>query len=312
MEFFFNELSIHNQFKSRDDFKAAVQLFRSYRKAVTEAGFKLYIHRNILERPALGNTFRKGIQRYFERQQVRTLMNLFYKDGFFLPDDACANTEDRFICYYPKGVEEESKDITDSAIAECAFRKIAGENAGSISLEQSDFSWSPIKVSLSQSDDAIIDNDYTLHSLGQRLEGLLPPMSSWPVLLERIERLPDVTLEPYVKTRLIANPFSRNVAEGIYARAKELSEMATTTSRKQFNELFTKYATGTKARFSDSSASEKRDFKDALTFFVDDEQILCPYHGKVKRQQYRIHLVDRPAYERSARIAYIGPKLTKR
>ena len=231
---------------------------------------------------------------------------------FFLPDDACADAEDSFVCYYPEDAEEKSKDITGSALAECAFRKIAGEDAGSISLEKSKFSWSPIKVVLSQSEEAIFDNDYTLHFLGQRLEGLLPPMSSWPVLMERIEHLPNVTLEPYVKTRLITNPFSRNVAEGIYSRAKELSEMTTATSLEQFNELFAKYATGTNAKFSDSSTSEKRDFKDSLTFFVDDEQRLCPYHGKVKIQQYRIHLVDRPAYERSARVVYIGPKLTKR
>ena len=144
------------------------------------------------------------------------------------------------------------------------------------------------------------------------MDGLLPPISSWSVLLERVEHLPDVTLEPDVKTRLRTNPFSQNVAEGIYARTKELSEMATTTSLEQFNELFVKYATGAKARFSDSSLSEKRDFKNVLTFFIDDEQRLCPYHGKVKIQQYRIHLVNRPAYERSARVAYIGPKLTKK
>ena len=36
MEFFFNELSIHNQFQSIEEFKAAVQLFRRYRQAVTE------------------------------------------------------------------------------------------------------------------------------------------------------------------------------------------------------------------------------------------------------------------------------------
>lgn len=312
MEFFFNELSIHNQFQSKEKFKAAVHQFRRYREAVTEAGLRLYIHRNIFERPILGSTFRKGIQKYFKRQQVRTLMNWFSKDGFFLPDDSFADIEDRFVCYYPEGAEEENKDITESALAECAFRKIAGESAGSISLEQSEFSWSPIKVLLSESDEAIIDNDYTPHSLKQRLEGLLPQMSSWTMLLERIEHLPKVTLEPYVKVRLITNPFSQNIAEGVYSRAKELSEMATANSLEQFNELFAKYATGTKARFSDSSPSEKRDFKDVLTFHVDNKQCLCPYHGKVKIQQYRIHLVNRPAYGRSTRVVYIGPKLTKR
>jgi hypothetical protein len=312
MEFFFNELSIHNQFQSKDDFKSAVHQFRKYRKAVTEVGLRLYIHRNIFERPALGSTFRKGIQKHFKGQQIRTLMNWLSKDGFFLPDDAYADIEDQFVCYYPYDTEEGDEDITESALAECAFRKIAGEDVGSISLEKSKFSWSPIKILLSQSDEATIDNDYTFYSLRERLEVVLPLMSSWSMLLERIEHLPNVTLETYVKARLVTNPFSQNIAEGIYSRAKELSEMATATSLEQFNELFVKYATGTKARFSDSSPSEKRDFKAVLTFHVDDEKRLCPYHGKVKIQQYRIHFVDRPAYQRSARVVYIGPKLTKR
>ncbi len=313
MELFFNELSIHNQFQSKDDFKAAVHQFRMYREVVTNAGLRLYIHRNIFERPTLGITFRKGIQKYFQRQQVRTLMNWFSKDGFFLPDDACADVEDRFVCYFPDGAEEKNKDVTESALGECAFRKIAGEDTGSISLEKSKFSWSPIKIILSKSDEeALIDNDYTLYSLKERLDGLLPYMSSWPMLVERIEHLPNITLEPYVKDKLIINPFSKNIAEGIYCCAKELSEMSTAASLEQFNELFVKYATGTKARFSDSSAGEKRDFKAVLTFDVDDEQRLCPYHGKIKIQQYRIHIVDRPAYQKSIRVVYIGPKLTKR
>ncbi|MCI5161028.1 MAG: hypothetical protein D3917_03195 [Candidatus Electrothrix sp. AX5] len=313
MEFFFNELSVHNQFQSKKDFQNAVLLFRNYRKIITEAGFRMYIHRNILERSALGYTFRKGLQVCFDRQQVRTLMNWLSKDGFFLPDDACADTgKDRFICHYPEEMHKEPEDITGSALAECAFRKIAGADAGSISLEQSNFSWSPIKISLLQSDEAIIDNDYTPHSLGQRLVGYLPLMSSWSVLLERIEELPAVTIDPDVKKRLIANPFSQNVAEGIYFRAKELNEMSTATSIDRFNELFSKYATGEKARFSDSSPTEKREHKGALTFLVDDERRLCPYHGKVKIQQYRMHLASRPAFGKPARIVYIGPKLTKK
>ena len=53
-------------------------------------------------------------------------------------------------------------------------------------------------------------------------------------------------------------------------------------------------------------------FETTLTFEVDGEPRLCPYHGKVKIQQYRIHLADRPAYGRPARIVYIGHKLTKK
>lgn len=40
--------------------------------------------------------------------------------------------------------------------------------------------------------------------------------------------------------------------------------------------------------------------------------IFCPFHGKIKTPQYRIHFPWPLAREESRlRIAYIGPKLTK-
>ena len=316
MDFFFNELSIHNQFQSQDDFLAAVIQFRGYREAVTGAGFRFYIHRRILERPVFGQNFRKGIQKFCNRQQVQTLMNWLSKSGVFLPDDACAAPDDRFLCHRSEESGRRNDDVTGSALAECAFRMSLGENGCAISLEQSEYHWSPLKIFFLQSDapteEIFIENDYSLILLRQRLDGLLPPIASWPVLLERINQLPKVSIEAGVEDILLKNPFTANVAKGLYECATALSEMATAETLGQFNELFAKYATGEKARFSDSSASEKRDFKFALTFTVDGRERLCPYHGKVKMQQYRMHLVERPAFGRPARIVYIGPKLTRR
>ncbi len=313
MEFFFNELSIHDQFHSKEDFKAAIKQFREYRETIKNAGFIMYIHRGILERPVLGNNFRKEIQACFDQQQVRTLMNWFNKAGSFLPDESYADVTDRFICHHPVNLGGGSTDITDSAMAECAFRCIVDEEASSISLKQSEFAWSPIQVSLEGSDTGTtFENFYSPPSLTNRVVRLRPAVSSWDMLLNRIDQLSGVTVEPYVLKRLRVNAFAQNVAEGLYVCAEALSEMATASSLDQFNELFTKYATGRKARFSDSSTSEKDDFEGALSFEVDGEQRICPYHGKVKIQQYRIHLVDRPSYGNSIRIVYIGPKLTKK
>ena len=311
MDFFFNELSIHDQFQSRAEFKTAVSQFRKYRDAVTGADFRFYIHRNILKRRVVGNSFRSGIQACFNRQQVRTLMNWFNKDGSFLPDDAYSAAEDRFTCYFPGVSEEASRNVTGTALAECAFRKMSGENTYLTSLEPSEYNWIPIRVSMELFGDTVIENDYTEQLLTRRLARLLPAISSWPVLLDRIELLPGVILETEVMEKLRANPFARNIAEGLYVCAIALSEMATAPSLEQFNELYAKYATGMNARFSDSSAGEKRKFKENLTFKVDNEPCLCSYHGKVKIQQYRMHLEKKPVFQNPARIVYIGPKLTK-
>lgn len=311
MEFFFNELSIHNQFQSEDDFKAAVGQFRSYREDITAAGFRFYLHRNLLARPALGTSFRKGVQQCFTLQQIRTFMNWFSKDGYFLPDDSYAEMDDCFTCHFQGNEVEESRDISDSGLAECAFREMNDSEACSTSLEKSDYNWTPVRISLEDYGETDIHNHFTRHSLTACLGQLQSEISSWTILLERIAQLPEVTVESYVLNRLVANPFSANIANGLYVCAKALSEMAIAASLEEFNELFTKYCTGGKARFSDSTANEKRNFKSNLTFEVDDVKSLCPFHGKVKIQQYRLHLADRPAFERPTRIVYVGPKLTK-
>ncbi len=311
MEFFFNELSIHNQFLSQGDFKAAVGQFRSCREDITAAGFRFYLHRNLLNRPALGTSFRKGVQRCFTSQQVRALMNWFSKDGYFLPDEACTEMEDCFTCYFKGDEGIENRDVSDSGLAECAFRKLNDSAACSVSLEASEYNWTPVTVVLEGYGETDMVNYFTNHLLATCLDDLQSSISSWSVLLDRIEQLPEVSVASYVLDRLNANPFSENIANGLYVCARALSEMATAVSLDEFNELFAKYCTGGKARFSDSSNDEKERFKSDLTFDVDGEKTLCPYHGKVKIQQYRLHLAERPVFERSARVVYVGPKLTK-
>lgn len=79
--------------------------------------------------------------------------------------------------------------------------------------------------------------------------------------------------------------------------------------------LYQKHFTGDKAWFSDSSDTEKARFKNELIFkhpANPNEVLFCPWHGKVKTPQLRIHFSwpireDQPLY-----IVYVGPKITKR
>ena len=70
---------------------------------------------------------------------------------------------------------------------------------------------------------------------------------------------------------------------------------------------------GEKSWFSDSSDSEKRKFKQDLTFPHPEraqENLFCTWHGKVKTPQYRVHFSwsfgTDPVY-----VTYVGPKITK-
>ncbi|MEI7996656.1 MAG: hypothetical protein WCH01_17300 [Methylococcaceae bacterium] len=81
------------------------------------------------------------------------------------------------------------------------------------------------------------------------------------------------------------------------------------------NRLYQEHFTGDKAWFSTSSDDEKIEFKNELTFNHPnnkDEKLFCPWHGKIKTPQIRIHFsypirADKPLY-----VPYIGLKITKK
>jgi hypothetical protein len=56
--------------------------------------------------------------------------------------------------------------------------------------------------------------------------------------------------------------------------------------------LLQQHFVGEKAAFSDESDSNKNAFRNALTFVDPSDPsrpLFCPWHGKVKNQQFRIH-----------------------
>ena len=80
--------------------------------------------------------------------------------------------------------------------------------------------------------------------------------------------------------------------------------------------LYQMHFVGEKASFTDESDGNKRDFKSEMTFpdpTVSIERLFCPWHGKVKIGQYRIHFEwPRPRGQRRLKVVYIGPKITRR
>jgi hypothetical protein len=83
----------------------------------------------------------------------------------------------------------------------------------------------------------------------------------------------------------------------------------------EFAQQYRAYFAGETPCFTDSSDTEKHEFQKKLTFPHPErpgETLFCPWHGKVKVQQIRVHCSypirrDEPLY-----IVYIGPKITRR
>ena len=119
---------------------------------------------------------------------------------------------------------------------------------------------------------------------------------------------------------LEGHPFVPSAAERVRVLLHTLNEFKGCFDRDgrrnaEGHRLYENHFKGDKHWFSDSSRAEKDDFRKEMTFPNPDQPgqtLFCPWHGKVKIQQIRIHFSwpvrsDTPLY-----IAYVGPKITRR
>ena len=114
-------------------------------------------------------------------------------------------------------------------------------------------------------------------------------------------------------------PFSSYVVERVFELLRVLNEFMECrnkdgTHSNRNNELIAHHFSGGKAWFSSESDSNQRNFKQDLTFPDPDrpgQKIFCPWHGKIKTPQYRIHFEWPMKSSPKLRVLYIGPKITK-
>ena len=81
------------------------------------------------------------------------------------------------------------------------------------------------------------------------------------------------------------------------------------------HEIYRTYFTGGNALFSDSSDTEKLDFRSELTFRHPDQpgrSLFCPWHGKVRHLELRMHYTWSGRSGEPLYVVYVGPKITKR
>lgn len=315
-DFFFNELSIHNQFQDDNSFLIFLNYFGACRNSITNQNHKFFIHREISKRVVCGIPLAKAIREKCSPDQKRLFMNWIDRSGIFLPDEQQYRDTDSFY--------HNNTDISGSALAECAYRRLLDQETSAISYTPSAYPDRYIEVSLKcdqEEHKVILENDRNLQELNGRLTTLLPPLSSWAMLFERAKAIPHIRIMGYVMDRLNSHPFNENLADAILQRIRALGDMMACElgpdgqPSKKFHEQFCKYCTKKgNSWFSDSSSTEKGNkfFKEKLTFSVNEKQVECFYHAKIKMREFRIHMDSIPFPQRTVSIVYIGPKITKR
>ena len=319
MEFFANEMSIHQQFNDLPTFQDAVGRLMAMRSVARRFGLDVYSHRALLDvEPVPGVWMQQAVQGLASNER-RALMSWLTHQGPFWDDIRRHDADDWLEC--------RGEIVTDSAVGEAAYRTMHGVECALISATPSDWDYSPVEVTLSRETEGLDDRNATLDNwrggaaLKEWLLNASPSIRSWADLGElsrtRFTRLTfaDRCFEP-----LAGVPFARSAADRMVFLLSALDSFArefdaSGSRTPEGSRIYREYFSGEEALFSDSSVTEKRNFRARLTFPRPErpgESMFCTWHGKVSHMTLRLHFswpvrADEPVY-----VVYAGPKLTKR
>ena len=318
MELLFNELSIHGQFPDLATFRAAVSRVMAIRALLRRFGRDLYCHRNVVNRQATRDATIPQAIHALDRESRGALMAWLTRRGPFWEDGREHSGEDYLDC-----VQWEERIVTDTAVGEAAYGRLHGRDRGLVSMTPSSWRFSPVSVNWHEGGNVSsidVRNYWGADALEAELGDLTPPLGSWPDLESAARSsCPGLVFALDSFGPLLGHPFHLGVAERLLMRLIVLNKLRDAFDERgertpEGHRLYQEHFTGDKAWFSDSSATEKRDFRAELTFpnpSRPGESLFCTWHGKVKTPQLRFHFswpirATEPLY-----VVYVGPKITK-
>jgi hypothetical protein len=215
--------------------------------------------------------------------------------------------------------------VTETAVAEaaiCISREIMREL---VSFSPSNWLITPIVVDWVREDggrkQVRVPNHWTLDSVKASLDDHPVDIDSWAGLEAHLRQSCNrLTFSDGAFERLHGHPYVVAASARIRFLLNILNEFKGCFSEDgertlEGHRLFECFFTGETGAFSDSSSSEKRDFREELTFHhpaQPGQHLFCPWHGKVQTPPYRIHFswpitLNNPLY-----VVHVGPKITRR
>lgn len=317
MEVLLNELSLHGQFTNVLAFQTAIETVMAARSKMRQFGSELRCHRNLTQAQVTHELSLQQIVSQLDRNKRGALMLWLTKDGPFWEDSRQHEIDD--------WLESQDQIITDTALGESAYRYFNGSDYQTFSFEPSNWKINPITVNWHRNNSEIVDiyiiNHWDVNSLEIALQATAPPITSWQHLAKDMPNCcPNLTFSQDSFSYLYSHPFVDSAAKQIVERLKVLDKFKNCFDTQgqrtnESNHLYQNHFMGDKAWFSDSSEGEKIEFKNELTFKHPNnknEKLFCPWHGKIKTPQIRIHFsypirADEPLY-----VPYIGLKITKK
>ena len=319
MDLLANDLSIHEQFHDIAAFRDALVRLVSMRDAARRSGREVYCHHALLTAsPIPGVQMQKAVGCLADRNERQAAM-VWLTHTSRLWEDLRQHGADDYI-------ECQGEIVTESAVAEAAYRTLHAVECGLVSVTPSDWDFSPIDVTWRREVEGLNDrstalqNWWSVPALEDGLRGKAPPIQSWDALREASERrFKNLTFTRGCFEPLAGIPFAASAAErflvllGIldrFVRAFDATGSRTTEGQRIYQDYFT----GKNALFSDSSDSEKRGFREELTFPHPNEpgsSLFCTWHGKVRHMTLRMHYWWSRKAGDPIFVVYAGPKITK-
>lgn len=318
MEWFINDLSIRGQFVSHGDICNALTPILQLRQRRADLRSRILCSRPLGTRPAIGAlSLQQAVVQAPDRTFKQLALTWLANAGPFWDDSRELNPDDYF--------HHAGEDVTEHGLGEASRRLIAGAAAAAFSFlnpPENTFRHSPIEVHHGLPEDPIgilaVHNFWEVDELER--SSIVPP-SSWADMLSSAgNRMNLLVLSGEISAQLKSQPFSRIIAEKVLERLAVLQTLAAETlpdgSRSEkATQIYNTYFIGDTPYFTDESDGNKRDFKNEMTFndpVTSGATLFCPWHGKVKTGQFRIHFEwPRPRRQNHIKICYIGPKITK-
>ena len=313
MDLMLNELSVEGQFYDNTTLSEAIGKIIGMRNAAKRYGVEVYCHANTANRHVRPDT---ALIHALSRDQRMYMTSWLTRQGPFWEDARRHAPNEWYEC--------DGEIVTDTGLAEAAHCVEIGIDRRMVSFAPSSWERSPIVVirreNNAATDDVQLANYWNVSNLEEALTESDPEPESW-------EQLEQICRRRFASLNFAANsfhplngqPFAPGVAPKIRRLLNALNEFWAVDGLKsdEGRRIYDNHFTGGNAWFSDSSDTEKHQFRRELTFpspNPGEDAVFCPWHGKLRmahRQQFRIHFTWPIQPGEQLHVVYLGLKITR-
>ncbi|CAD6513844.1 hypothetical protein LMG27952_00793 [Paraburkholderia hiiakae] len=318
MKWFVNDLSLQRQFGSDHEFLGVLQDLLRLRHKSAAVAEGLHCSKSLREAPVTAHSnFREAVQKSADQNLRRAVLEWVASKGPFWEDSRAANADDYF--------EVQTIDATDTGAGEAARQILIGAAASTYSFQGAAYDYSPLRITHGLSEAPLgqldVTNVWTVDQLLADAHRLEAAPQNWEQVIERAKRRFDrLAFSSNISEILRGEPFIPYVVERLFELLRVLQEFvesrnADGTYSTETQRLINEHFSGEKAWFSGESDGNENDFRSKLTFRDSDdgEDHFCPWHGKIKTPQFRVHFPwPMESAQKTLKIFYIGPKITKK